>query len=246
MLIIAHRGHSAGHPENSPAAFAAAIACGADLIETDVRLTRDGVAVCCHDPDLQRLAGKPLVIAESAHPELAAALLSVDRQLMTLDAVLAIAHTRARVMLDVKVRTNDMAAAIVATLTAAGLLHDTVYGVRDPAQYAVLRRLAPQLSLLAMPPAPDALPDFIAAGVTAVRLWEHEVTPARIARIRDTGRSVWVTAGLRDTGEMPGQITAERLLQLDRFDIDAVLVNDPAFAAATLHSRPALLQKVSP
>jgi glycerophosphoryl diester phosphodiesterase len=246
MLIIAHRGHSAGHPENSPAAFKAAIACGADLIETDVRLTRDGVAVCCHDPDLQRLAGKPLAVAESTYQELATTLNNAGRQLMTLDAVLAIARNRVQVMLDVKVNTDSMAAAIIAALVAAAIQRDVVYGVRNPAQYARLRRLAPQLSLLAMPPAPDALPDFIAAGVAAVRLWEHGVTPARIARIRDAGRSVWVTAGLRDAGEAPGQITAERLLELDRLGIDAVLVNDPALAAATLQPRTTFPQKVLP
>lgn len=53
-LIIGHRGASALAPENSLAAFRRAIVDGADGIEFDVRLSRDGVAVVIHDSSLER------------------------------------------------------------------------------------------------------------------------------------------------------------------------------------------------
>ncbi len=53
-LIIGHRGASALAPENTLAAFRRAIADGADGIEFDVRLARDGVAVVIHDATLER------------------------------------------------------------------------------------------------------------------------------------------------------------------------------------------------
>jgi glycerophosphoryl diester phosphodiesterase len=56
-LIIAHRGASAVAPENTTAAFKAAIAAGADGIEFDVRLSRDGVPVVIHDDTLRRTHG---------------------------------------------------------------------------------------------------------------------------------------------------------------------------------------------
>ena len=56
-LIVAHRGASAVAPENTIAAFKAAIAAGADGIEFDVRLAGDGVAVVIHDDTLYRTAG---------------------------------------------------------------------------------------------------------------------------------------------------------------------------------------------
>ena len=55
-LIIAHRGASAFAPENTFAAFQRAIDDGADGIEFDVRLTKDGVPVVFHDSTLYRLA----------------------------------------------------------------------------------------------------------------------------------------------------------------------------------------------
>lgn len=53
-LIVAHRGDSGTHPENTLPAFAAAIDAGATMIEFDVRETADAVVVCIHDDTLDR------------------------------------------------------------------------------------------------------------------------------------------------------------------------------------------------
>lgn len=49
-LIIAHRGVANGAPENSLEAFEAAIGVGSDMLEFDVRQTRDGRLITFHDP----------------------------------------------------------------------------------------------------------------------------------------------------------------------------------------------------
>ncbi len=53
-LVIAHRGDSANRPENTLASFASALALGADFVEFDVQLTKDGHVVVIHDPTLER------------------------------------------------------------------------------------------------------------------------------------------------------------------------------------------------
>jgi glycerophosphoryl diester phosphodiesterase len=57
VLAIAHRGDPIAERENTPAAFAAAVDAGADMIELDVRCTSDGEAVVLHDATLDRLWG---------------------------------------------------------------------------------------------------------------------------------------------------------------------------------------------
>lgn len=52
-----HRGARAVHPENTLPSFEAALDAGVTSIETDVHLTRDGLAVLCHDPLLSDPAG---------------------------------------------------------------------------------------------------------------------------------------------------------------------------------------------
>lgn len=54
FFIWAHRGSSATAPENTMAAFRAASAVGADGIELDVHLSRDGVPVVIHDETVDR------------------------------------------------------------------------------------------------------------------------------------------------------------------------------------------------
>ena len=70
-LIIGHRGASAVAPENTMAAFREAIAVGADGIEFDVRLSRDGVPVVIHDSSLRRTGGLPHRVADLTASELA-------------------------------------------------------------------------------------------------------------------------------------------------------------------------------
>ena len=55
--IIAHRGGSKESTENTIEAFQRAIRIGADGIETDIRLTRDGVVVIYHDERIGRVEG---------------------------------------------------------------------------------------------------------------------------------------------------------------------------------------------
>ena len=68
--VLAHRGLAINAPENTLLAFAHAVAVGAEYIETDVHVSRDGVAVVAHDPDLTRLAGRDLKVDQLTLAEL--------------------------------------------------------------------------------------------------------------------------------------------------------------------------------
>jgi glycerophosphoryl diester phosphodiesterase len=68
--VVAHRGSSAAHAENSWAAFEAAVTDGADMIECDVQRTRDGVLVIRHDLAIgdQRVAERTFADIEAMEP----------------------------------------------------------------------------------------------------------------------------------------------------------------------------------
>jgi glycerophosphoryl diester phosphodiesterase len=62
--VVAHRGATAEAPEHTLAAYKHAAAVGADAVECDVRLTRDGVLVCVHDRRVHRTSnGRGVVSA---------------------------------------------------------------------------------------------------------------------------------------------------------------------------------------
>ncbi len=54
LLLVAHRGASGYAPEHTLAAYTLAIEQGADFVEQDLQLTKDGYFICLHDPDLAR------------------------------------------------------------------------------------------------------------------------------------------------------------------------------------------------
>jgi glycerophosphoryl diester phosphodiesterase len=81
MLLIAHRGYHAATPENTLAAFEAAIMVGAGGIETDVRICRDGVPVLIHD----RIIASGKAVADLTRRELNQA---VGHEIPTLDEAL--------------------------------------------------------------------------------------------------------------------------------------------------------------
>lgn len=60
--VIAHRGNWARARENTLPALTAAVDLGVDVVEVDLRLTRDGEVVLLHDPTLDRLWDDPVAI----------------------------------------------------------------------------------------------------------------------------------------------------------------------------------------
>jgi len=92
-LIYAHRGSSFDHPENTRAAFMAAITDGADGFECDLRLTKDGQVIIWHDSNMLRMANHKAVVAQTEYQELK----EIYPNLMLLTELLEIAkeHKRA-------------------------------------------------------------------------------------------------------------------------------------------------------
>lgn len=91
---ISHRGYT-GSPqsprasENTAAAFAAAVAEGFTHLETDLRVSRDGHIVLCHDPDLQRVSGRQVAIHQLTRKELTQERLRFGEPLLFFDELLA-------------------------------------------------------------------------------------------------------------------------------------------------------------
>jgi len=72
LSVAAHRGDSYNEYENTMTAFAAALEAGVDMIETDVRLTRDGVLVIMHDEKVDRTTDGSGMIADMTLDEVRA------------------------------------------------------------------------------------------------------------------------------------------------------------------------------
>jgi glycerophosphoryl diester phosphodiesterase len=133
-LIIGHRGDSWDYPENTLAAFRAAVAQGADLVELDVQLSRDGSVLVIHDATLDRTTtGKGSVREKtreeiqglSAHYPSRFGERYAGERVPTLGEVLGALRGRAGVLVEVKRESVDSSGAVeretVRVIEEAGL-----------------------------------------------------------------------------------------------------------------------------
>lgn len=86
MLIIGHRGAAGLAPENTLEALQAGIEAGADILEFDIRLTKDNIPVLSHDFHTARTHKKPTIISRLTLAELQQK--TADSPIVTLDEVL--------------------------------------------------------------------------------------------------------------------------------------------------------------
>lgn len=154
MALIAHRGYHQREPENSLAAFASALAMGADGIEVDVRQAGDGTLVCFHDWYLKRLTGasgrvgkvgiERLLETPLQHPR------SHRRQpVATLQEVLTLVEDRAHIVLDLKkesVRPSALEGDTIRQLREFGLLETVTVSSFNPWVLRRTKQLAPEFN----------------------------------------------------------------------------------------------------
>ena len=118
---FAHRGlHGPGIPENSLAAFRAALDAGAG-IECDVRLTGDGQVIVFHDHDLRRMCASALAV-ESTRAEVLAGqkLFDSGEHIPWLSELLELVEGKVPLLVELKCRSGN--AARLAQAVAAELV----------------------------------------------------------------------------------------------------------------------------
>ncbi|MFC0406701.1 glycerophosphodiester phosphodiesterase [Roseomonas elaeocarpi] len=227
-LIVAHRGCSALHRENSPAAWDAAVVAGADYVEVDLRVSGDGVVVCCHDADLRRLIGRSAVVAETSARDLATLFSGGHPAAPPLDMLFASLPGDVPLLFDIK---DERSLALDVILQALAQYSDRemLLGLHAPASVGHVRAAGWSRHVLGFlkPGNPAAEESFFDAGGDVLRIWEWDATAGRLQREAAAGRPAWITMGEGNTGRRVGDHGADALLRMAEEGAAAFLVNDP-------------------
>lgn len=222
--IVAHRGYSSDFPENTLLAYEKAIHAGADVIEIDLRTSRDGKVVCHHDPTTGGAELAALDLAQIG-----------ARGIPTLAEVLPVLSGRSVLLFDLKRPDVNLARDALALLADHAMVPQAVLGVRSLEQARFVRQASPECVLLGFLQVYREFGDFYAIGGDIARVWEEDCDAATLAAAREGGHPVWVTAGRG--ADRPGDIDAARLRRLLDRDIDGILVNDPVQAIRVRDAR---------
>ena len=146
--VIAHRGASGTAPENTLPAFRRAEELGADMIELDVQLTRDGHPVVIHDRTLDRTTSGRGAVRRRTLKEISGldagawfGRAFADTRVPTLDQVFATVAIPINV--ELKAAGDDrLERRVLDTVTRAGALERVIFSSFDAASLARLRALS--------------------------------------------------------------------------------------------------------
>ena len=237
-LVIAHRGSSGERPENTLPAFERAIEQDADMIETDLHLSRDGVVMIHHDPDLERL-GEAGEIRDRSAAELAllnaAPGVEVALRMPTLLDILDGFGSRMQFNLELKVATDDAAypgleEIVLAAVEERGLLNRMLFSSFYDGVLERLRTLssAARIALLISPRAPVAvLKRATRLGAEAINPDVRLVTPELVNQAHAADLRVY-------------PYTANEIKEMERLldcGVDGIITNHPARLHDVLRAR---------
>jgi len=198
---------------------------GADIIESDARLSSDGIAFSCHDPNFERLLGDGRSVAELSAAELSALVLPDGSHPLRLAQVLEQISPRRKVLIDVKTQDAAIIDVIIADLRKTGAQANVWVGVRDLGQARQIKAAEPDVAILAFLPDYSSADDFAAAGASAFRVWEGHLGQPSV-RALFPRRPVWITMGHMETPYDVGDTDPERLAKALELGPSGVLIND--------------------
>lgn len=138
-LVFAHRGGSKIGPENTIVAFDRGLAAGADGLELDVHLSRDGVVVVHHDPLLDRTTRARGALVNRTAAELA------ELDVPTLREVLA-RYRSTPIIIEMKGSSHALATAAVDEVRRAGAADHICLGSFSVGALRAVRNAAPEIA----------------------------------------------------------------------------------------------------
>ena len=199
VVNIAHRGGiSDGYPENTLAAFRRAMAVGADVIELDLRGTKDGRVVVLHDDTLDRTTDGNGLVTNFTLEELKKLNAGGKEQIPTYEEVLKlVANTGTKLLLDIKNSSILDKREIVRLTEKYRAISDVIFGVRSLDDLETFRKFNPEIRSLGFIATPFEIEKFADAEVDIIRLWAWWIFlyPDLITKARQLQTPVWATAG---------------------------------------------------
>lgn len=207
VLVIAHRGFSGIAPENTLAAFKKAIEVGADMVELDVRLSRDGVVVVIHDESLERTTDGRGKVIDQTLDELKRwdagskfhSSFSGER-IPTLQEVLQLAHGRVMVNIELKKGNYgrwtilDLAERALWEVDRAGMVDRVMFSSFDPMAIEWIMKKNQTVPVAYLYNRPWSLPRQVTEGrpFPILNCRKSVLTPENISRARQEGIGIGV------------------------------------------------------
>jgi len=198
VAFVAHRGGIVpGYPENTITAFRQAIKHGAEVIEIDLRGTKDGEIVIMHDETLDRTTNGKGKVTDYTVGELKKLDAGASERIPTYNDVLQlVTGTGVKLLLDIKESPVLDKRKVVRLTEKYNAALNVIVGPRNLDDLRMFRALNPNLRTLGFIPNVGDIEPFAQAGVDIIRLWPKWIyaNPDLVKKVQQLGKPVWTTA----------------------------------------------------
>jgi glycerophosphoryl diester phosphodiesterase len=191
-LVIAHRGDSSNALENSLESIHRALSLSVDMIEIDIRRSRDNGLYVMHDKSTGRTAGKNINIERANSEKIAKVRLKNNELIPTLEDVLQLVAGKCGLNLEIK---SSGAGALTAQyLLASGYKGLILVSSFHEDEVAAAQRVMPLLpaSLILDVFTIRAIPSYLARGYKVISLRKTTVNEELVAACHEQGLQVYV------------------------------------------------------
>lgn len=223
MKLIAHRAGTDQYPEQSMLAARFSLSQGADMVEIDVRLTRDNVPVICHDSNVERMYGVNREVSAMTLTEFLALRNRNDPAIATYTLAMVLGQQLRPLLLHVKCDNREQWPIILGVIRRYDAQAHVVLGIGDLGAVELIKAFDPRLRVLAFMHSLEDLDAFLTTPCEYIRLWEPWLTKAALDRVHGHGKEVWVMSGTYDT---VGYTAWENLRRWEAMGVDRVLINE--------------------
>lgn len=191
-LVIAHRGDSSNALENSLESIRRALSLSVDMIEIDIRRSRDNGLYVLHDKLTGRTAGKNIDIERATSDKIAGVKLKNNERIPTLADVLRLVAGACGLNLEIK---SSGAGALTAQhLLASGYKGPVLVSSFQEDEVTAARRAMPLLptSMVLDVFAVHTIPSYLARGYNVISLRRKTVTEELVAACHEQGLPLYV------------------------------------------------------
>ena len=200
VLVAAHRSAHLVHPENSLAAIKDAIAIGADIIEIDVRKTKDGVYVLLHDKTIDRTTGSKGAVSSYTYDQLKKIRLLQNGQptsetIPTFESALRAAKGRVMVDIDFKLDTKEDAINVCNIIREVGIQKQVLFFLYDYHYTSILDSIDHSIAVMPRAYSKEDVSDILNHyKVPVIHVDPSFYNDTLMQQIRDHNVRVWINA----------------------------------------------------
>lgn len=197
VLVTAHRGAHNDFPENSIASFKRAIELGVDIVELDVRQTKDGVSVLMHDRRVDRTTNGKGPVDSLTFDQIRKLRLKhngtvTEHQIPTLEEALTLMRDKVLVDLDMKTRNVDAVLQIIAKTKAEKTV---IFFVYSGEHVNMVKKMNKDFLTLVRTRSVGQIDSvFTMSKADAVHIDPSQYTAQATQKIKDNGARIWINS----------------------------------------------------